>query len=288
MDAVKIVSVHGGHSGQFCTHASDTLEQIVRRYIENGFTWVGITEHTPPVSEELRYDDEREAGLTAEFLLERFASYMRECRRLQERYKSMIKLYAAMEIETCSGFREFVPYLIERFDPDYIVGSVHFVDDINFDYSPSMYHRAARSAGGVDQLYLRYFDLQYEMVDLLSPSVVGHFDLIRIFDPDYRERLEKPEVAAAIRRNLTLIRDRDLILDFNLRALHKGGAEPYVGSSILPLVKELGIKIVPGDDSHSMSTVGNYFDEGVSILRRHGLGTDWAHPHVRCRGVRDE
>lgn len=280
MNSVKKVSVHGGHSGQFCNHAADTLEEIVNLYIHQGFSWVGITEHAPALSEELLYTDQRQAGLTPEFLLERFGSYMAECRRLQTAYRDRIELFAAMEIETYSGYEEFVPALLARFEPDYIVGSVHFVNDINFDYSKAMYDRAAESAGGYDGLYLRYFDLQYDMIQRLKPSVVGHFDLIRIFDQDYLKRLLEPEMIEVMRRNLSLIKELDLILDFNLRALYKGASEPYVCEPLLELVREYEISIVPGDDSHGLSTVGNYFDQGVSILKEHGFSTDWPQPRV--------
>ena len=278
MEAIDKVSVHGGHSGQFCNHATDTLEDIVLSYIDKGFTWVGITEHAPPINDDLRYADEAEDGLTAAVLVERFGRYMEECRRLQQKYSAQIQLYAALEIETYSGYEEFVPFLIERFAPDYIVGSVHFVNDINFDYSEMMYDRAADSAGGIDELYLEYFDLQYEMIRRLKPEVVGHFDLIRIFDSGYRERLKKPQVVARMRRNLELIKELDLILDFNLRALFKGASEPYLCESILKMVLEYEIKIVPGDDSHSIATVGNFFDLGVAILKSHGFSTEWARP----------
>ena len=64
MQKIEKVSVHGGHSGQFCNHATDSLEEIVRAYIDQGFSWVGITEHTPAPTEDLLDQDQREAGLT--------------------------------------------------------------------------------------------------------------------------------------------------------------------------------------------------------------------------------
>ena len=280
MESIEKVSIHGGHSGQFCSHATDSLEDIVKSYIAKGFSWVGITEHAPPVNDALRYLDQAEAGLSAASLLDQFDSYMRECRRLQQKYRAQIQLYAALEIETYSGYEEFVPFLVQRFAPDYIVGSVHFVDDINFDYSPALYEQAVDAAGGFESLYLRYFDLQYEMIQRLRPEVVGHFDLIRIFDPDYHERLRRPQVLDRIRRNLELIKELDLILDYNLRALYKGAPEPYVSGSILDLVRDYGIAIVPGDDSHGLSTVGNFFEQGVDILRARNIDTTWARPRV--------
>lgn len=274
------VSVHGGHSGQFCNHATDTLEEIILRYIELGFPWVGITEHAPGISRELLYPDQRAAGLTPEFLLQRFGLYMAECRRLQEKYRQQIKIFAAIESETYSGYREFMPYLLRTFQPDYVVGSVHFVDDLGFDYSREQYQQTAAAVGGTDALYLRYFDLQYEMIAFLKPAVVGHFDLIRIFDPDYRARLTKPEIVAKIRRNLELIKDLGLIMDFNLRSLLKGASEPYITTSILAMAREMDIAVVPGDDSHGVANVGLNMERGIAILVEMGFPTRWPEPKM--------
>ncbi len=278
MTEPQLVSVHGGHSGQFCNHAEDSLEEIVLTYIGQGFSWAGITEHAPAISDELLYPGQIAAGLTPEFLLEKFGKYMIEARRLQEKYKDQITLFPAMETETYSGYKEFVPYLVERFQPDYLVGSVHFVNDHGFDYSPELYFKAARSVGGVDQLYLEYFDLQYEMIELIKPAVVGHFDLVRIFDQDYKNRILKPEIMEKVIRNLKLIKDLDLILDFNLRALLKGADEPYVTLAILEKVKELDVNIAPGDDSHGVANVGQYLKKGIKILQEMGFSTNWKCP----------
>lgn len=272
--------MHGGHSGQFCHHATDSLEEIIQLYIAKQFPWVGITEHTPAISEELLYPDQKAAGLTPEFLMYRFAGYMKECRRLQNKYSSEIKIFAAMEIETYSGYEEFIPFLINKFQPDYIVGSVHFVADMGFDYSKEQYDKTVEAVGGIVPLYCQYFDKQYEMIKLLKPSVVGHFDLIRIFDPGYKERLLLPEIMERIERNLQLISELDLIMDFNLRSLFKGADEPYISRIILEMALKLGIAIVPGDDSHGLTTVGANMKIGVAILESLGCNTNWKEPKL--------
>lgn len=279
MGKTLLASVHGGHSGQFCSHARDTLEEIVQLYIEKQFSWVGITEHTPIISEgSLYYPDDKAAGLTPELIIDRLGSYMVECRRLQKKYRDQIFIFPGFEIETYTGYEQFVPYLINRFRPDYIVGSVHFVDEIGFDYSPSLYNKAAETAGSIDELYCRYYDKQYEMIKILRPAVVGHFDLIRIFDNEYKSRHLKPAILKRIKRNLKLIKDLDLIMDFNLRSMYKGAEEPYVSRPILEMARKLDIALVPGDDSHSLDTVGNYMTEGIKILEELGFDTNWRRP----------
>lgn len=276
----QYVSVHGGHSGQFCHHAKDMLEEIILKYIDLGYSWVGITEHVPAISEDLLYPDQREAGFTPDFLMNRFAGYIEECRRLQKKYAESITVFSAMEIETYSGYDTFIPMLLERFQPDYIVGSVHFVDDRGFDYSLKQYDDAARAVGGYDTMYCRYFDLQYEMIKLLKPAVVGHFDLIRIFDPEYRFRLRKPEIQKRVERNLELIKDLGLIMDYNLRSLLKGADEPYITDTILRMARDMGIPVVPGDDSHGLDNIHLNMEQAVKTLDSLGFNTDWPQPRI--------
>lgn len=278
MSKVYPVSVHGGHSGQFCGHAKDTLEAIVLAYIDQGYPWVGITEHMPPVSDAFVYPEEKNEGLNATSLKKRFADYMTTCRRLQARYADSIRIYVGFETEWTSGSLELARDLIATFSPDYVVGSVHHVKDIPFDYSKRCYDEAADRCGGLDGLYTAYFDQQYHMIQQLAPRVVGHLDIIRIYDPDYRSRLVKPAVWERIVRNLKRVKQLGLILDFNLRPLSRGADEPYLSAPILKKACEMGIHIAPGDDSHGVADIGAHMQRAIKMLRAAGLGTDWQKP----------
>ncbi len=278
MNDPQPVSIHGGHSGQFCGHAKDTLEEIVLAYIDQRYPWVGITEHMPPVSDAFVYPEEKSAGFDAGMLRERFATYMATCRRLQAKYADEIRIYVGFETEDFSGSLDFAKTLIDTFSPDYVVGSVHHVKDIPFDYSNARYDEAADRCGGLDGLYGAYFDQQYEMIGSMAPRVVGHLDIVRIFDPDYRSRLLKPAIWEKIVRNLKLIKQLNLILDFNLRPLTRGEDEPYLSAPILKKAAELGIDIVPGDDSHGLDTIGAHMHSAITTLRAVGVCTDWCTP----------
>jgi histidinol-phosphatase (PHP family) len=202
-------------------------------------------------------------------------------RRLQEKYRFQIQILVGFESETHSGAPDFIDRLTEAFHPDYIVGSLHHVDDLGFDCSSGQYLQAAAALGGIDALYMRYFDLQHEMLRMLRPAVVGHFDLIRIFDPRYPQRILQPEIFQRIIRNLELIKNLDLILDYNVRALLKGADEPYISEPILRKALEMGISVVPGDDSHSIDSVGVGIAEGIRRLEDLGVDTNWRRPEYR-------
>lgn len=49
---------HHSHSGQFCRHATGTLEEVVVEAIRRGFEVYGLTEHVPRYRSEDLYPEE--------------------------------------------------------------------------------------------------------------------------------------------------------------------------------------------------------------------------------------
>ena len=274
------VSVHGGHSGEFCNHATDSLDAVVRSYIDKGYSWVGITEHMPPIEDRFRYPDEVEAGEDAQSLKRRFDQYAITCRRLKQKYRDQIDVLVAFEIETYTGSEEAVRQWMSEHEFDYFVGSLHHVDELEIDLSEQKYRLAIESHGSLEALYVRYFDLQYAMIESLQPAVVGHFDLIRYFDPDCRDTLGLDSVRSRVSRNLGLIRDLDLVLDVNLRGFDKPAAEQYPIREILDEAIQLGVAVVPGDDSHGVDSIDRNWERGIALLQELGADLNWKKPVV--------
>ncbi len=261
------ISLHGGHSGEFCQHARDTLGEIVAAYARQGFSHIGLTEHIPPVSDAFRYPDETAAELSCRFLQQRFDRYIATARALQNEWRGRIRIYVGFESETYPGAFEFAETLIRKHRPDILVGSVHHVDARNFDFNKKLYGEAVRAAGDLDALYIRYFDEQHAMLQRFEPEIVAHFDLIRLHDPGYRQRLEKPAVRERIERNLDFIAAKGLFIDVNARAYAKGGTEPYPARSILDAALQRDITLVPGDDAHAVDDVGAGTTAVLALLK---------------------
>ena len=118
MSSIKLVSVHGGHSGSFCGHAVDSLESVVQRYVELGFEWVCLTEHMPAELERLMAPEESAQGFSVAELQERFDRYFSEGRRLKEFYQDKIELFIGFETEAYTGYESAVAKLIARHQPD--------------------------------------------------------------------------------------------------------------------------------------------------------------------------
>lgn len=266
------ISLHGGHSGQYCDHARDTLADIVASYHRAGFECVGLTEHMPPFNESGLYPDEVEMGRTAGWMQARFMCYVAEARHLVREYKDRMCILVGMESEWYPGCDKWVAGLRKDHSLDYVVGSVHHVQGLCFDFSPADYVRAVDHCGGLERMYASYFDAQLDMLQGIRPEVVGHFDLIRLHDSRYRETLARAEVWARVLRNLEWIRGAGAILDINARALLKGQAEPYVCAPILDVARRMGIALAYGDDAHGVEDVGYGFGQVTEFLAAQGCG----------------
>lgn len=273
-----LVSVHGGHSGEFCSHAKNTLAEIVAAYAEQGFAWVGLSEHMPPQLDSQTLPEEAALGYTATDCQARFAQYMQTARALQRQWAGRLTIWVGMETEAWHGYIPFVQQLRQTYQPDYLVGSVHHLFEIMIDGSAHDYAHAVTRAGGIVALYCDYFDKQAEMIAALQPQVVAHFDLIRMHDPDYHSRWQEPAIWERVQRNLDLVREHGLILDYNTRALLKGASEPYLSHPILQAAIARGIAVVPGDDSHGVANLGCAYNIAIPQLATMGGNLVWQSP----------
>ena len=94
------------------------------------------------------------------------------------------------------GYREEMLGHHQRFGFDYMVGSVHYVDEISIDSEDADFKRAIDECGGLEALAVRYYENVAEMVAELEPDVVGHLDLIRKnAAPDFS--LDTPKIRRA-------------------------------------------------------------------------------------------
>ncbi|HLF87725.1 MAG TPA: histidinol-phosphatase HisJ family protein, partial [Anaerolineales bacterium] len=220
------ISYHGGHSGDTCDHARDTKVALLEAYIAKHFTHVGLTEHLPPPDDTLLYPDEIKNGHDSTFLRARFEHYFTVTRsQLRKTYGDKLHLTFSFETEWYGDDPEcWLETNIEKYRPDYIVASVHHVEDIPIDMSPASTGEAVLALGGVDTLYQAYYDRQHDLFVTLAPYasripiVVAHFDLIKLFTPD---RDLSDEVWQRIVRNLEFAIANDFVFEVNARAFKK-------------------------------------------------------------------
>lgn len=266
------ISLHGGHTGEFCDHAEGALEECVQAAIAKGFTVYGITEHGPRGEDRFLYAEERELGWDMAYVEAQFGRYAARVGKLRETYADRIALLKGFEAEVVPAASYVVRTraLRERYSFDYIVGSVHWVDEIIIDYTRAEFDRAVAHCGGLENLAVRYYETVAEMVERLRPEIVGHLDLVRKYAPD-EPGVSTPRVRAAAFAALDVIAGCGALLDVNTSGYRKGLGRPYPAPWLVHAAAQRGIRFTLGDDSHRPAEVGFGFAEARQYLLDHNV-----------------
>ncbi|GAA5823225.1 hypothetical protein JCM5353_005125 [Sporobolomyces roseus] len=283
---------HHSHSGEFCLHAKGTLVEVVEEAIRQGFTTFGLSEHVPRYKLEHLYPEE--SHLTPQDLSDTFSRYLKEANRLKELYRDKITLLVGLETEyiDSSGLSE-LSKLLETSSSliDYIVGSVHHCDSLPIDFDQPRFDQVLSLQHGSSddkhskftQLFSKYFDRQYELMDRLRPEVIGHFDLCRLYYPEMDFR-EFPEVWEKVKRNIGLGVEYGALFELNASAFRKGWKTGYPGVDVFDEILAQGGRFTLSDDSHGPQAVGLHYDLAYSYLRDRNVQELWKLVPTESRG----
>ncbi|KAF2731655.1 histidinol-phosphatase [Polyplosphaeria fusca] len=263
---------HHSHSGQFCGHAKNTLEEVVQTAISKGFQSFAMTEHIPRHLADFYPEEEKHH--TEESLAKLFDDFTVEAARVREKYSSEIRLFIGFESEWIRPESlDMIRGLLDKYTFDLFVGSVHHAHTIPIDFDRATYEKAREKAGGVDErLFEDYFDSQYEMLQKLQPPVVGHFDLIRLLSDAPDANFEGLKgVWERIQRNLEYIASYGGILELNSAGLRKGLAQPYPCLGVCQLFLRLRGRFTISDDSHGVDQVGTNYARLLEFIKTTGI-----------------
>lgn len=189
----------------------------------------------------------------------RTPEYISCIKKLRKQTKEIL-VRTGFEVDYFPGRENEIYDFISPLDLDYVIGSVHYLGDTTVDSSPEFY-----TGKNIDDVYRSYFELLYQAVESGLFDILGHCDLLRIynhkpsFDPEnlYRElakRLSKHDVAFEINTNG---RNRPL-------------ADFYPDRRYLKLFREENVPVCVNSDSHIPARIGQYFDEAYCLLHDAG------------------
>lgn len=268
---------HHSHSGQYVAHATNSLEEMISVAESKGYTHFCLTEHMPRLESEFLYPEELELEYTTNRLDDKFQAYLDHASRVQQQYldKKGMKVLVGFEVE---GIDEshiaYAAKLLSNPVINMCVGSVHFVHLIPIDFNHELWLQARdktveKTTRG---LYKQYFKTLYQVISTLKPEVIGHFDLIRLFepvdevDPTTSKKLQQidieqdwPDIWEVIIKTIEFANNYGALFELNSAAIRKGWNSPYPKKDLAVTIDKLGGKFCFSDDSHAVSQVGlNY------------------------------
>lgn len=183
-----------------------------------------------------------------------FEAFLNEAHRLRDYYASSLKLLVGLETEYISALDiDGLSKLLEthRGRIDYIVGSVHHVNEIPIDFDLDTYRRCLNNiplpAPVVDSteadqgheclgIFLdMYFDAQFKLLVNFHPEVIGHIDLCRLYTPDLQLRAF-PRAWGKLERNIKFAIAYGALFEVNAAAFRKGWRTAYPGDDVAEVV----------------------------------------------------
>ena len=241
------------------------MEDVIKDAVKMGMDEICITDHV-----DYGVKEDWDSGAVIEYRDRDplanvdYPRYMTQIRKMQVLYGDKIKIRIGMEfgmqMHTVPRYEE----LFHRYPFDFIILSVHQVDDKEFWTQDFQRGRTQ------DEYNERYYEELLNLVETYKDySVLGHMDLIARYDeagvwPFHRL---KPYAEKILK---TVIKDGKGI-ELNT-SFHRYGLDDTMPSKeILKLYRELGGTVVTiGSDSHKPEHLGAYIEEGKEILRELG------------------
>lgn len=228
-----MISQHS-HSGQFCKHAKGDLEQVVLSAIKHTFQVYGLSEHVPRYRSQDLYPEEEGESQPLSQLASQFHNYIQEAHRLKSLYKSHISILVGLETEYITTLDlDKLDSVLQTYGEriQYLVGSVHHVNEIPIDFDMETYQRAVDTSN-LEDFLVSYLDAQYELLNRFHPEIIGHIDLCRLYTPDITFS-SFPRVSENLTRNVRYAIQYGALFEVNAAAFRKNWKTSYPGKDVL-------------------------------------------------------
>ena len=242
---------------KMCGHAEGEMEEYVREAIKKGLGEIGFNEHFPI----LHLKDKKFARRLA-MSIDEFPIYVEQVQRLQKEFKERISIKLGCEIDYLPGKMERIMHTINKYDFDYLYGSVHFLDDWMIDHPD---HKSRFENQDLYKVYKDYFSLVEEAAESKLFDCISHIDVIKKFGykPD-------EDLTCIYEQTATTLKRADVCIEVNTSGLYKPVREIYPEEKFLKICCKHNVPVTLGSDAHKPEHVGRDFDKAVSLIKKAG------------------
>ncbi|HER44320.1 MAG TPA: histidinol-phosphatase HisJ family protein [Candidatus Eisenbacteria bacterium] len=237
--------------GNFCGHARGALEEYVSSARAKGFREIGFSAHLPKVIDPDPYHAMLEDDLPR---------YVDLVHSLQRRHEDDIVIRLGIEADYFPGYEEETERLLAAYPFDYVLGSVHFLDDWHFTSRLGLPRYETEDPA---EVFPRYYELLGRMIR------TGLFDIAAHADAITREYFRPRGPLAGEYRKITgLLGSAGMAIEVNTAGLRRGAGSIYPNEEFLRICVEGGVPLTLGSDAHSPEDVGRDYDRAFETLQR--------------------
>ncbi|SFV53653.1 Histidinol-phosphatase [hydrothermal vent metagenome] len=241
-----IVDLHN-HT-KLCNHATGSIEEYIEVAISKKTKYFGFSDHAP-----MDFDEQYRMSFDA------MQGYEEAVLKAKEKYKDDIEILLGYEVDYLPGYMD---ERVLQADVDYLIGSVHFIDGWGFD-NPEFIGRYEEE--DIDDIWQKYFQSIQAMANAKLFDIVGHLDLIKVF-----QFMPTKDIIEIANDALLAIKEANMTIEINGAGYRKPIGEAYPSKLLLSRAYELGIDITFGSDAHAPQQVGLYSDEVINLAKSVG------------------
>ncbi len=231
-----------------CNHADGSIHEYIEKAIQTGTQYFGFSDHAP-----MDFDPKYRMSF------EQMKEYEQEVLKYKEIYKDKIEILLGYEVDYLQGH---IDERVLNANVDYLIGSVHFIDEWGFDNPEFIGHYENED---IDIIWQKYFDAIEEMAKSGLFDIVGHIDLIKVF-----KFMPNKDINEIAKNALLAIKKADMVLELNVAGYRKPIGEAYPSPSLLKMAFDLDIPITFGSDAHTPEQVSMFNDEIIALARSVG------------------
>lgn len=236
-----------------CGHAIGSVEEYVLHGIKIGLKEMGFSCHAPMVHERLQ-------GVTMDY--SQLPLYHQLINEVKVKYADKISIKIALESDYIEGFEQQTRAIIDGYNYDYIIGSVHYVDGWAVD-DPATIERWKTQ--DINQVWKNYFTLLRKSAETGYFNIIGHSDLPKKFG-----HLPTIDLTDEVKKTADVFKKAGVAVEINTAGLRKPIKEMYPSPAYLKIYNDAGVPLTIGSDSHAPEDVGKNFAEALALAKSVG------------------
>ncbi len=176
-------------------------------------------------------------------------------------------LKLGIEADFVEGRADRMATLLDAYDWDYVVGSVHFVGEHAVDHDG--YEISDHRSESPDELWQRYFQTLGEAARTGLFDILAHPDLVKMWGA------RRPVPEGDLRRFYELamagISESGIAVEVSTAGLRKPVRELYPAPAFLEMCVEAGCPVALSSDAHVPGDVGRDYESALELLKSVGV-----------------
>jgi len=236
-----------------CGHAKGEPSEYAKQAIGVGLEEIGFSDHAPLVSHEA-------PGITMN--INQLPEYYKMIENVQGTYQSELIIKMGIEADFIPGYEDKTKEILDDYPYDYVIGSVHFINQWGFD-NPE--EREGWDQKDVITVYREYFDLLRRSAQTGLFNIMGHVDLVKKFGHRPSE-----DIRDEVENTARVFKECGVAVEINTSGLRKPVKEMYPAQWMMEVYQKAGVPLTFGSDAHDPNDVGRDFEKAKNMAIESG------------------